>query len=306
MLTHLLPKTLPSLALGIFLLLLSWALPGTVVAQGLQIVTTTSTLGMLAREIGGDTVQVRVLAPPDRDPHYLDARPSFMAALRRADLLVEMGADLEEGWLPVVQTSAGNPRILTGREGHFKASSHLQLRRSITMDGPNLGHLHAEGNPHFQVDPLRIAAVAMPLAAHMGTLDPQQESAFMARAEQIAMRIRSHAAELREQVSVGRLLMTYHEDLDYLEEWLPVALVGHLEPLPGIPPSARHLRTLVTELAELRPGVVIHAEYQPARGARFLQQELGWEAKSVRMEPPADARLEDYLDLMQHWVDALK
>lgn len=279
-------------------------LPAQAAADELNVVATTSSLGALAREIGGDQAEIRVLAPPDRDAHYLDARPSFMAALRRADLLLEMGAGLEEGWLPAAQRGASNRAINTGQPGHFRAADKVELRRSITMDGPNMGHVHEEGNPHFNADPLRMAEIGLALAERMGELAPEHAEAFIERAERAAERLREHAEALAEQVAAEQRIVVYHEDLDYLEEWLPVEIVGYLEPAPGIPPTARHLRHLVGDL-EGTEGTVLYAAFQPARGAEFLERNLGWSAHAVPLDPPADAALEGYLELMTTWAQTL-
>ncbi|TVP84391.1 MAG: zinc ABC transporter substrate-binding protein [Thioalkalivibrio sp.] len=271
---------------------------------GLNVVATTSSLGALAREIGADRAEVRVLAPPDRDAHYLDARPSFMAALRRADLLLELGAGLEEGWLPAAQRGANNRAINSGQPGHFRGADQVELRRSITMDGPNMGHVHAEGNPHFNADPLRMAELALALGERMGELRPDHADDFMQRAEHTAERLHDHAKALAAQVQPGQRIVVYHEDLDYLEEWLPVEIVGYLEPAPGIPPTARHLRRLVSDL-EGTEGTVLYAIFQPARGAEFLERNLGWSSQAVPLDPPADATLDGYLELMTLWAGTL-
>lgn len=296
-------RLIPALLAALLLIVLS---AGGAHAGALNVVTTTATMGMLAREIGAEKVEVRVLAAPDRDPHYLDARPAFMAALRRADLLVEMGAGLEEGWLPAALTGAANPRLNTGRPGHFRAADFLHLRRSITMDGPNLGHVHGEGNPHFQLDPQRVAAVAGPLAARLGDLLPAYREEFQDRARAVNARILEHAGNVAAQVELGQRFIAYHEDIDYLEEWLPVEVVGYLEPLPGIPPTARHLRSLADSLRDGPEGMILHAVYQPSRGAEWLAAEIGWSRQALPMEPPANGGLEDYLALMQVWADAFQ
>ncbi|WP_019625877.1 metal ABC transporter substrate-binding protein [Thioalkalivibrio sp. ALJT] len=284
--------------------LLTLALLPAQAAAGLNIVATTSSLGVLAREIGADQAEVRVLAPPDRDAHYLDARPSFMAALRRADMLLELGAGLEEGWLPAAQRGANNRAINSGQPGHFRGADQVELRRSITMDGPNMGHVHAEGNPHFNSDPLRLAELALALGQRMGELRPEHADTFMERAEHTAERLRAHAEALAEQVAPDQRIVVYHEDLDYLEEWLPVEVVGYLEPAPGIPPTARHLRRLVGDL-EGTEGTVLYAEFQPPRGAEFLERNLGWPTHAVPLDPPADAGLDGYLELMSTWAQTL-
>lgn len=276
------------------------SVPG-IAAATLNVVATTPSLGMLARAVGGDAVSVRVLAPPDRDPHYLDARPSYMAAMRRADLLLEMGAGLEEGWLPAVVSGAANPAVNPGRPGRFRAADELTLRRSRTLDGPNAGHVHAEGNPHFHLDPGRMADLAVALGERLGRLRPDRAEQFRSDAGTVARRLSDYAQELAARLRPDQGFVAYHEDLDYLEEWLPVTVLAYLEPVPGVPPTARHLRALVGGLRG-REGRVLHAMYQPSRGAEFLQRNLGWSVHSLPMEPPVDAGLEDYLALMRVWA----
>ncbi|MFN2349348.1 MAG: metal ABC transporter substrate-binding protein [Thioalkalivibrio sp.] len=296
-------RHIPGALLALILLVLLPVTPA--LAQPLQVVATTPSLGMLARAVGDDQVQVRVLAPADRDPHYLDARPSYMAQLRRADLLLEIGAGLEEGWLPAAVRGAANPAINSGRPGHFRAADHLTLRASITVEGPNLGHVHGEGNPHFNLDPLRMASLAVALGERLGELRPAQAGVIRARAAEVATGLRAHAEALAATVKPGQGFVAYHEDLDYLTEWLPVQGLGYLEPVPGLPPTARHLSALVDGM-QGRDGRVLHAVYQPARGGEFLQRHLGWPVHRVSLEPPMDADLEDYLRLMETWVAAFE
>ncbi|TVP91534.1 MAG: zinc ABC transporter substrate-binding protein [Pseudomonadaceae bacterium] len=289
---HLFPKAL-ILVLGLVL-----ALPA---AAQMRVVATTPSLGMLANAIGGEHVDVRVLAPADRDVHYLDARPSYMAAMRRADLLMEVGAGLEEGWLPAALRGSANPTINEGRPGHFRAADFLELRESITVSGPNMGHVHAEGNPHFTIDPLRMATLAEALAERMGQLQPAQATYFAEQASSLAERLNSEAEQLAARVTPGQRYVAYHEDLDYLSEWLPVEVVGYLEPVPGIPPTARHLRELTSSLSGT-DGRVLYAVFQPERGARYLQEQLGWSVYPLPLEP-AQPTLDSYLSLLAQWAD---
>lgn len=268
----------------------------------IRVVATTNSLGMLVNTLGGDRVQVKVLAPSDRDVHYLDARPSYMAAMRRADLLVEVGAGLEEGWLPAALSGAANPAINPGRPGHFRASEYLALRESVTVTGPNIGHVHADGNPHFTLDPLRMARLARALADRLSQLEPEHAEAFASSADELAQRLEREAARLAEQVTPGQRYVSYHEDLDYLSEWLPVEIVGYLEPVPGIPPTARHLSELTERLGGTR-GLVIHARFQPDRGARYLEEQLGWPVHALQLEP-TEPTFDSYLTLMGQWASA--
>lgn len=296
---HLLLSNRYSRAALTLVLALGLALPA---AAQVRVVATTTSLGMLANSVGGDRVQVRVLAPADRDVHSLDARPSYMAAMRRADLLIEVGAGLEEGWLPAALSGAANPTINEGRPGHFRASDYLALRESVTVQGPNMGHVHADGNPHFAIDPLRMAALGKAVAARLGQIDPGSADAYQRAGEELAQRLEHEARQLAQQTAPGQRYVAYHEDLDYLSEWLPVEVVGYLEPVPGIPPTARHLRELTERLHGSR-GQALHAVFQSERGARYLQEHLGWSVHTLALEP-AEPTLESYLALMAQWAGA--
>ena len=144
----------------------SLAATGSALAEAkLDIVATTSSMGFLARTVGGDQVKVTVLAPPDRDAHSLLAKPSMMVALRNADLLVAVGADLEIGWLPAALQSANNPKILPGTPGYFDGGAQLDLIEKGGGADRSKGDVHPLGNPHFYLDPQRMAQLASALAA---------------------------------------------------------------------------------------------------------------------------------------------
>ena len=137
----------------------------------MEVVATTSNMGALTRIVGGDDVRVRVLVPPDRDAHYLQARPSMMIALRRARLLVAVGAELESGWLPAAVRGAGNPTIQPGRDGYFEGSAAVALIETGGVADRAGGDVHPHGNPHFYLDPVRFADAARALGERLSALD---------------------------------------------------------------------------------------------------------------------------------------
>ena len=144
-------------------------------AAELRVVATTSSMAMLVREVGGAAITITTLAPPDRDPHYLLARPSMVVALRRADLVVAVGADLEVGWLPAAIQGASNPRILPGQPGYFEGAAHIALLETGQVADRSRGDVHPMGNPHFYTDPERMATIGIALAARLGALDPREQ-----------------------------------------------------------------------------------------------------------------------------------
>lgn len=273
-------------------------------AAALEVVATTPSMGMLARVVGGEAVTVTVLAPPDRDPHYLQARPSMMAALRRADLLVAVGAELEVGWLPAALQGAANPGINPGTPGYFEAAAQVELIEVGLPADRSLGDVHPMGNPHVNLDPARMAQVARALAGRLAALNPGAGPGFHDNAEQFAGEVVRRAPEWRRRADGAPGIVLFHKDINYLAEFLEVPVLGYLEPLPGIPPTARHLRGLVQNL-ENRRGVILHATYQPARAGRFLSGRLGWPVHAVALEPPLDAGAAEYFALIDRLVAAV-
>lgn len=273
-------------------------------AAGLQITATTSSMGMLARVVGGDAVQVTVLAPPDRDAHTLAAKPSMMLALRRADLLVAVGADLEVGWLPAAIDGASNPRLQPGQAGYFEAAAHVPLIEAGQAADRSRGDVHPAGNPHLHLDPERMAQLAAALAHRLGELDRPHAEQFQANAAVFQKAVGAQTPRWKKQAAGAAGIVFFHKDGNYLAAWLGIPVLGYLEPLPGIPPTATHLRQLKESLQGKR-GVVIFTSFQPEEGPRFLAEALGWKRVRLPLEPGAGAGTEDYLKLIDRWVAAV-
>ncbi len=285
----------------VFLLL---ALSFAQLTWALNVVATTASMGLLAREVGGAAVEVAVLAPPDRDPHTLQAKPSMMRALRDADLVVAVGAELEAGWLPAALQGAANPRILPGRLGYFEAAAQVPLLDADQPADRARGDVHPMGNPHIHLDPQRMARIARALAERMSRLAPDQAGQFHAGAERFARAVEARSPGWRERAAGAPGAVLYHKDGDYLLAFLGVPVMGYIEPLPGVPPTARHLESLIQNLKGKR-GVVLHHTYQSAQGPRRVAESLGWPVRVVPMEPAADSRAEGYFQLIDAWVAAL-
>jgi len=273
-------------------------------AAEVRVVASTSSMAMLAREVGGPQVSVTTLAPPDRDPHYLLARPSMMVALRRADLLVAVGAELEIGWLPAAIQGASNPKILPGQAGYFEGAAQIDLIETGQTADRSRGDVHPMGNPHYYLDPVRMATVARALAARLGALDPPHKDAFAARAAAFSAAVDARADQWRRQAAGAPGVVFYHKDGNYIAAFLGVPVLGWLEPLPGIPPTASHLRDLVERLKSTK-GVVLYNSFHPKDGPEFLSRQLGWKAVQLPIEVPLDATGATYLSHIDQWVQAI-
>jgi zinc/manganese transport system substrate-binding protein len=269
-----------------------------------NIVATTSSMGMLARTVGGNVVDVTVLAPPDRDAHSLLARPSMMIALRRADLVLAVGADLEIGWLPAALRGSGNSRILPGQQGYLEGAAHVPLLGTGQTADRSRGDIHPVGNPHFYMDPERMATLASALAERLAALDPAHRTEYAARAAAFASAVAARVPAWQSAAADVPGVVLYHQDVNYLAAFLKIPVVGYIEPLPGIPPSASHLRDLVQRLSGTK-GVILHSSFQSSEGPEFLVRNLGWQRIQLQLEVPLDADGNGYLDHIESWVNAL-
>ena len=226
----------------------------------------------LASTIGGAAVDASSATTGKQDPHRIEARPSLIARIRNADLLVCTGLDLEAGWLPVLLQQSGNQRIQPGQPGHFLAGplvKRLDMPRSLDRAQ---GDLHGGGNPHIQLDPRNIAVVARALASRLAELDPGNASAyaagleaFLAKWEAAIPRWEAAAAPLR-----GVSVVTHHRDMVYLTQWLGMRELGTLEPKPGLEPTSGHLAELLTQLGREPAKMVLRTPYQAERASSWL------------------------------------
>lgn len=273
-------------------------------AAALEIVATAPSLGALAREIAGPGSQVTVLARPQQDLHRLQAKPSMMRRLRDADLVIAIGAELEMGWLPVAIASAANPRIQPGRPGYFEAAAQVDLLDQGGSADRAQGDVHPVGNPHVDLDPVRMAAVAQTLAGRLAQLDPAGADGYRARAQTFAALVDARTAAWQEQLAGAPGAVLYHRDAIYLLERFGVPLLGIIEPVPGVPPTARQVSALKAALAGRR-GVILYTPYQSPQAPQALARDLGWTVVQLPLEPPADADGKGYLDHIGRWVAAL-
>jgi zinc/manganese transport system substrate-binding protein len=269
-----------------------------------RVVATTSSMGMLARVVGGDAFEITVLSPPDRDAHYLQARPSMMVALRRADLVVAVGADLEATWLSEALRGASNPRIFPGQSGYFEGAAQIGLIETGLVADRSRGDVHPAGNPHYYMDPERMARVAEALARRLAQLEPAGAPRFQSNAQTFARAVDERLPVWKRQAAGAPGILPHHKDVNYLAALLGVPIVGYVEPLPGIPPTAAHLKELVGRLGGTK-GVILYNSYHSADGPLFLARSLGWKAQQLQLEVDLGADGDAYLDHVGKWVTAI-
>lgn len=243
----------------------------------LKVLATTADWGALATELGGDKVNVYTATNALQDVHQVDARPSLVARARTADLVVANGAELEIGWLPVLLRESGNAKVQPGAAGYFEATSAVRLADVPTRVDRSMGDIHPLGNPHIQLDPRNIAAVAKALTGRLAAIDAANAAYFQARGadfqarwQQAMTRWDAAAAPLK-----GVPVVVIHTDQAYLARWLGLDQLATIEPKPGVPPSAGHLAQLVTKLSANRPKLILRNAYNDPKAADWLAQKIG-------------------------------
>jgi zinc/manganese transport system substrate-binding protein len=240
----------------------------------LNIFACTPEWGALAQELGGDKVSIYTATTALQDPHRIEARPSLIARARSADLMVCTGAELEIGWVPLLQTQSGNPKIQAGQPGFFEAATVVPLIERPARLDRSMGDVHPAGNPHLHLDPRNIERVAAALGERMASLDPADAAYFGGRQKVFLDRWRQATARWEKQAAPlkGLPLVVYHRDLAYMINWLGMREVGSLEPKPGLPPSTAHLSDLLARLKETPARVVVRSAYNDPRPGEWLAE----------------------------------
>jgi zinc/manganese transport system substrate-binding protein len=230
--------------------------------------------GALARELGGDTVKVYTATTAMQDPHRIEARPSLIAQMRRANLAVCTGAELEVGWLPLLQRESGNADVQPGRPGYFEATRYVTLLDKPTLIDRSQGDVHAAGNPHIQTDPRNIARVGEALAKRLAEIDPDNAARYQARWKDFSARWDAAITRWQAQAAPlkGMPVVVQHKSFTYLINWLGLREVATLEPKPGIEPSVGYLAEVAAHLKTTPAKAVLRATYQNPRASEWLAE----------------------------------
>ncbi|HMM65600.1 MAG TPA: zinc ABC transporter substrate-binding protein [Dokdonella sp.] len=262
--------------------------------------------GSLLEELGGDAISIDVATNALQDVHVVEARPSLIAKMRQADLLVCSGAQLEIGWLPQLLMQAGNPKVTSGPGNFMAASQVTTLEKPASVDRSG-GDVHPDGNPHVQLDPYRVLAIAKALDARLGEIDPtnaalyqQRLADFETRWQAAIKRWEAKAAPLK-----GKAVVVHHSSWVYLLQWLGMNEIGSLEPKPGVPPTSAHLSSLIDVTRSGGAIAILSAAYQDTKPGEWLSQRTGVPALVLPFTVGGDAQSKDLFGLYDSTLDKL-
>ncbi|KPQ00214.1 zinc ABC transporter substrate-binding protein [Marinobacter sp. HL-58] len=242
-----------------------------------------------------------------QDPHYIEARPSLISAMRRADLAVCTGASLEAGWLPALISRASNSVIRPGKPGLFFAAEQVTLHQPQDHVDRSMGDVHPEGDPHIHLDPDRVPVIVDALADRIIELAPDQENAVRLRQRQWQVRWNLEKAQWRDAAEKleGTQVAVQHATFGYLLRWLGVETAIDLEPKPGLPPSASHLSKVLSDPALERAELVLIASYQDRRPAQWLSKKTGLPVEVVPGTVTGEAGSDSLSALVSQLIDRL-
>jgi len=277
----------------------------------LRVVTSIEVLADLSRQVGGDRLDVTSLSRGYQDPHFVDAKPSLVLALNRADALVHVGLDLEIGWLPPLVQQARNGKIQRGQPGNIDTSSaiHPEDVPNVPSDQMRaMGDIHPLGNPHYWIPPKNARAIARLLAERFTALDAGGAATYKAELARFEAQLAAKekqweaaAAPLR-----GTKIVTYHKSWSYVSRWLGLEEIGYVEPKPGIPPTANHTAQLVELMKKSGVRLVIVESFYPNTMAKFVADNGKARLVSVPSNVGATPAIKTYFDLVDAVIAALK
>ena len=284
------------------------AVAGQVVGE-IRVVTTTADLAALARAIGGDRVEVKSIARGYQDPHYVQAKPSYMRLVNRADLLVYTGLQLEIGWLPLLIEGGRNRAVVSGGRGNLDAAHGIRILEIPEGEvDRTMGDIHPEGNPHYMLDPRNGLQVAAAIAGRMAELAPEDAEIFAANLEKFRedLSARIAAWERRAAAFDGKRVVAYHRQWEYLASWLGLEIVGYVENRPGIPPSPRHLAALIEQMERGDIEVILCANFVGSATAIRVADKVNAHLLALPITPGGEEGVETYADLFERVIGRLE
>src|SRR5216684_6636158 len=275
----------------------------------LRIMTATTDLAALAQEVGGDKIEVESIARGYQDPHFVDAKPSFLLKLKRADLLIVVGLELEIGWLPPLITQSTNPKIQVGAPGYFDASRFakiLEIPTGVVTRAE--GDVHPLGNPHYWLDPENGLRIAKGIVDKLSEMRPGDAAYFEQRYSDFEQRLKQADQRWLEEMKpyAGRKIVTYHRSWPNFAEHFHLNVVGYVEPRPGIPPSPQHTVELIRQMKRENVKVIVVEPYFDLKTPNAVARETGAQVLVLPPSVGGEKEITDYFKLFDYDISKLK
>jgi len=274
----------------------------------LNVVATTADIGAITHEIGGDAIALTTLAKPTEDPHFVDAKPSFILKLSRADVVIEGGAELEIGWLPALLDQSRNEKLANGAPGHIICSKGVPLMDVPATLDRSRGDIHAAGNPHYIIAPSNAKIVARNIADGLSEVDPKNAETYRTNLKKFTDALDAKMTEWQNKLAPfkGASIVAYHDSWPYFARDFGLKIELFLEPKPGIPPTPAHLAEVITKMKEENARVIIVDPYLNRRTADTVARDTGATVVPVTQFPGGLKGTEGgYIQLLDQLVNSL-
>jgi ABC-type Zn uptake system ZnuABC Zn-binding protein ZnuA len=277
-------------------------------ASKLRVVTATSDLAALASEVGGDHIDVESIARGYQDPHFVEAKPSFLLKLRKADLLILVGLQLEIGWLPPLITQSGNPRIQVGAAGYLDASDFVEILEKPTgVVTRAMGDVHPLGNPHYWLDPENGRRIAHGIQMKLAEMRPEDAGYFAQRFEAFSQRLTTHEKAWDEAMKPfhGLKVVSYHKSWPNFAKRFNLNVVGYVEPRPGIPPSPSHTLELIGMMRRDNVKLIMVEPYFDLKTPNSIASHTGAQVLVMLPSVGGEKEVTDYFKLFDYDIALL-
>ena len=274
----------------------------------IRVVATTEDLASLAREVGGDKVQVDALAKGYQDPHFVDPKPSFILQVSRADLLIAVGRELEIGWLPPLISSGRNAKIQPGASGYLDASQNVKILEIPTGQITRaMGDVHPSGNPHYWLDPDNGRKIAQSIRDKLSELSPNDKAYFAQRYADFDKRLAEAQKKWDAAMAPykGTKLVTYHRSWPNFMERFGLNVIGYVEPKPGIPPSPSHTLDLIGEMKNQGVKLIVVEPYFDLKTPQAIANQVGGKVLILAPSVGGAKEASDYIQLFEYDVNLL-
>ena len=271
----------------------------------LRVVTSTTDLAAIAKDVGGRHVNVTHISEGYQDPHFAEAKPSFVLQMRKADVFAFIGLDLEVGWMSLLVDGARNPKVRPGASGYVDVSKAIDVLDQAR--GPvdrSMGDVHAQGNPHYWLDPDNARKIARLFERKFSELDAKNSASYGANRGAFEDRLNAAEKSWRPLIAAikGKPVVAYHTSWKYFAGYTGMNIVGFMEPKPGVPPSPSHLAGLILQMKRTGAKVIIMEPFYSRKDADFVAGKTG--AKVLVLPPSVgglrDKKLDGYIELMAY------
>lgn len=271
-----------------------------------NVIATLPWIGSLAGDIGKEKVKVVTLVKSSQDPHYVEAKPSMILEVRKGDLLLYNGLDLEVGYLPVLIESSRNPRVQPGSSGHLDCSRFIEPIDRPARADRSMGDVHPLGNPHYHLSPRNIPRIVQGITQGLSRVDPGNEGFYRRNLASFLERFQEKQRVWSNHGLKGKQFVSYHQFFEYFALDFGFQLIGYVEPKPGIPPSAGHVEKLIELLKKDKPDAILTTRYNGEKEVRFLSQKTGVRYIVVPHDVGSTSEAKDWFALIDQVLASLK